>query len=366
MKVFVNPSCFLAEELNGLKESTVTLNIGQNVVNRLTTAGLETELQQLDDVDAIVKACNDWGADVFVAIHCNAATATASGTETFYCQGSVNGEKLAKAIQPRIVSTVGTVDRGVKDDTQSGAGRLSVLRNTICPAVLVETAFLSNVGDAQLLRDRQADFAKAIAEGILEYCGVDAGAVSEAAAVVDEPVPVLNVDFKVVGAKVRKYDSKDDLLAVKNDSGAMIYGMYKFSSANKTVNEFVDWLSKYHDVKLANYGNALAKDPIDSEAFIETWNNLAKVDPGNFTKLQDEFVKVNYFDKAVAALVKEHYHLDRHSTAMQTEVFTRAYQNGVDACVDALKQACGKLGHPNLSYVDDKNFDSKLIGSIDK
>ena len=363
MKVFINPST-LNIAANGLQAREVTLSIGQKVAAQLQAVGITTELQQLDSVEAIYTASNNSGADLFVAIHCNSADPKASGTETFYCQGSTNGEKLAKAIQSRIVASLGTVDRGIKDDTLSASGSLGVLRKTACPAVLVETAFISNTNDAQILRDRQEDFAKAISAGIGDYSGVATTNIASQAAPVEEPVPVINIDFGVIAAQVRKYEEKEDIAATKSDSGETLYGIYKFSSSNKTVNAFVDWLCKHQDVKLANYGNALAQDAIDSEAFIETWNNLAAVDPGNFSQLQDEFVKTNYFDKAVAALVKEHFHLNKHSDEMQKFVFTRAYQNGVAACVDSIKQACTKLGHPNLSYIDDKNFDTNIINAI--
>ena len=363
MKVFINPSTLNIAD-NGLQAKDVTLSIGQKVAANLNAAGITTELQQLDSVEAIYTASNNVGADLFVAIHCNSATPSASGTETFFCQGSANGEKLAQAVQSRIVSTLGTVDRGIKDDTQSASGSLGVLRKTACPAVLIETAFISNANDAQLLRDKQEDFAKAIAAGIGDYCGTAvSGAVSQAAPV-EEPAPIINIDFSVIAAQVRKYEEKDDIAAINEEGGDTLYGIYQLSSSKKTVNAFVDWLCKYSDVKLANYGNALAQDAVDSEAFKETWKNLATVDPGNFSQLQDEFVKANYFDKAAAALVKEHFHLDKHSDEMKKTIFTKSYQNGVDACVNSVKQACTKLGHPNLSYVDDKNFDSNLISNM--
>ena len=364
MKVFINPST-LNIDANGLQAKDVTLAIGQKVAANLNASGIATEIQQLDSVEAIYTASNNSGADLFVAIHCNSATATASGTETFYCQGSAKGEKLAQNIQSRIIAALGTVDRGIKDDTQSASGSLGVLRKTACPAVLIETAFISNANDAQLLRDRQEDFAKAIVAGISDYCGVAVNSSANAASQpVEEAVPVINIDFSVIAAEVRKYEEKDDIAAINEEGGDTLYGIYQLSSSKKTVNAFVDWLCKYSDVKLANYGSALAQDAVDSEAFKETWKNLATVDPGNFSQLQDEFVKANYFDKAVAALVKEHFHLDKHSDEMQKTIFTKSYQNGVEACVNSVKQACTKLGHPNLSYVDDKNFDGNLISNM--
>jgi len=60
---------------------------------------------------------------------------------------------------------MGTVDRGVKTD------RFYVLRNTDCPAVLVECCFISNSEDEALLASKQGkdDIARAIARGVTNY-----------------------------------------------------------------------------------------------------------------------------------------------------------------------------------------------------
>ena len=46
---------------------------------------------------------------------------------------------------------------------------LLVLRETACPAILVETAFLDHPSDAQLLKNKREEFASAIALGILKF-----------------------------------------------------------------------------------------------------------------------------------------------------------------------------------------------------
>jgi N-acetylmuramoyl-L-alanine amidase len=55
-------------------------------------------------------------------------------------------------------------DRGIR--TRS---LLAVLRSTIMPAVLVETAFIDNDIDALLLMNHQQEIAAAIARGITDY-----------------------------------------------------------------------------------------------------------------------------------------------------------------------------------------------------
>ena len=67
-------------------------------------------------------------------------------------------------MQNQIVTSLGTVDRGIKDRPN-----LYVLKHTDMPAILVETAFIDNGEDAELLRDKSTDFAAVIARGITDY-----------------------------------------------------------------------------------------------------------------------------------------------------------------------------------------------------
>ena len=104
-------------------------------------------------------------ADLFISIHCNAAGGEAAGTETLvYSIDGGPATQLANCIQSQIVNSLGTIDRGLKE--RPG---LVVLKHTDMPAVLVETAFIDNANDSQLLTDRQDDFARAIARGVTDY-----------------------------------------------------------------------------------------------------------------------------------------------------------------------------------------------------
>ena len=102
---------------------------------------------------------NDWGAELFVSIHCNAGGGI--GTETLVYAKHGAAAELAARVQSAIAGRLGTRDRGIKE--RPGLG---VLRMTDCPAILVETAFIDNENDAWLLKNRAGDFARAIFEGI--------------------------------------------------------------------------------------------------------------------------------------------------------------------------------------------------------
>ena len=172
MKIFINPGHCIGADSGacgcGLQEAQVAMNIGNRVSKYLLAVGYTTKVFQYDGLAEIVDVSNYWDADLFVSIHCNAFNGYASGTETVFYEGSVKGEKLARLIQNQIVNRLGTVDRGIKDKIAGGYDAY-VVKYTNCPACLVETAFIDNPHDAELLRNNEDDFARAIACGITDY-----------------------------------------------------------------------------------------------------------------------------------------------------------------------------------------------------
>jgi len=157
----------------GLQEAVVARDIMKRVACFLRAVGYDVLEVQENELYQITNASNVFGADLFMSIHCNAAGNTeAKGTETWYCNGSIGGEKLATCIQSQIVNELAMVDRGIKNATPHVNG-LYVLSNTDAVAVLVETAFISNAEDEALLADegKRDQIAAAIARGITDYVG---------------------------------------------------------------------------------------------------------------------------------------------------------------------------------------------------
>ena len=148
-----------------MQENEVAMAVGQLVKKYLADAGCEVELLQNESLSYICAMANRSGADIFVSIHCNAFNETAHGVETLTYPDDEEGHKLAECIQNQILDTFEDLtDRGVKD-----RDNLAVLNGTDMPAVLVELAFIDNTSDALLLRDRQDDFARAVARGVTDY-----------------------------------------------------------------------------------------------------------------------------------------------------------------------------------------------------
>jgi len=175
MRVFLNPGH--APDGNpdpgacgwGLRECDVAKSVAELVGQYLTNAGVEVVGNlQSDSLEEVVATSNTSDADVFISIHCNAYNGSANGTEVWYYHRSTHGELLADCIRNQIVDALGTADRGSKG-AEPGVNGLYVLNNTGATAVLVELAFIDNAQDAQLLRDRQDDFARAIARGVTDY-----------------------------------------------------------------------------------------------------------------------------------------------------------------------------------------------------
>jgi len=152
----------------GLQEADVAKDITERIISILKEQGHNALFIQKNELYDICQTSNDFPAELFISIHCNAADNTeARGTEMFAHPYSDNGQRLAECVQSQIVSALGTVDRGVKTEN------FYVLKHTNCPAVLVECAFISNEQDECMLNTESGRYAlsTAVCRGINEYIG---------------------------------------------------------------------------------------------------------------------------------------------------------------------------------------------------
>jgi len=104
----------------------------------------------------------EYGCDIMLSIHCNAANGSANGTETFY-RGEFNKE-LASKINAALCAALGTKSRGVKTESASQHSRLAVM--AFQPCFLIELGFIDNAGDLEKMIDpvRRLAACEAIAE----------------------------------------------------------------------------------------------------------------------------------------------------------------------------------------------------------
>ena len=167
MKVAINAGHCIGRDPGAcgsqITEAELNVKYAEAVCNYLSAAWVETVYIHENELGDICDIANSENCDLFVSIHCNSASsAQATGTETFYANGSSNGEVLADCIQTQLVEAINLPDRGLKTN------RLYVTANTDMPACLVEVGFISNPGEEQIMIDKADDIARAIARGITD------------------------------------------------------------------------------------------------------------------------------------------------------------------------------------------------------
>ncbi|MBU3112612.1 N-acetylmuramoyl-L-alanine amidase [Clostridium lacusfryxellense] len=140
----------------------ILIENGQKVIYTRTTDKYLTLAQR-------ATIANNNKCDTFISIHCNSAVnKTAHGVETFSHPSSSNGLKLSKFVQSELVKATSLTNRGSK------TANFGVLRMSYMPAILVETAFISNaLEETSLLQYAfQEKIALSIVKGIFSYLGL--------------------------------------------------------------------------------------------------------------------------------------------------------------------------------------------------
>ena len=164
----------------GLKEQDVSVQIGVLLRDMLINSGQTVKMSRDSITDTVSSSlngslayryngANDWNADIFVSIHCNAANTKAYGCETYYCTGSTQGRALAECVQPHMTAETERYNRGVK------SANFAVIKHTNMPAILVETAFIDNYDDNRFLASDDGKYkcAVAIYKGVCDYLGIE-------------------------------------------------------------------------------------------------------------------------------------------------------------------------------------------------
>jgi len=109
---------------------------------------------------------NNAGARMFISININSAPLESAHGTTFYWYKPQDAA-LAQALEKAVIPLAGTQDDGTRHEN------FYVVRHTTMPAVLIETAFVTNPGDVALLRQPSflQNVAQVIANGVKAYAG---------------------------------------------------------------------------------------------------------------------------------------------------------------------------------------------------
>jgi len=174
-------------------EKDVALSMVKKVKYFLEKAGFRVILTRSTDtfipLEGRMELCRRYRPDLFVAIHTNAAVnRSICGIETFIMPPAginstygahdlayeannrydINNTRLGYELHRSLLDRTGAFDRGIK------RARFYVVKNAVCPSVLLELGFITNRFEERLLGDNayQDKLAQAIAAGIINYARV--------------------------------------------------------------------------------------------------------------------------------------------------------------------------------------------------
>lgn len=174
-----------------VKEKDLTLTLAKKIGAQLKKDGFHVDYTRTRDttlaLDERSRLARVKKADIFVSIHANyAANREACGVETYILPpsgypGTADGSRsrgwqignrndyhntlLGFSLHQKLASHDDAIDRGLKRQS------FFVLRETTCPAVLLEFGFLSNAGETRKMLDKtwQEQSVRAVVEGIRSY-----------------------------------------------------------------------------------------------------------------------------------------------------------------------------------------------------
>lgn len=155
----------------GRKESNDVLSLGKAVAEKVRRHGVTVDETRTNDITVSLRERSNFenrnNYNYFISFHRNAyKQQKANGAETYtYLSASTKAKALAEKIQAGLVSVV-FVNREVK------TANYHVLRETRCPAVLIEMGFIDSTNDNSLFDGKRNEIIIEIAKAILSQLGI--------------------------------------------------------------------------------------------------------------------------------------------------------------------------------------------------
>lgn len=161
---------------NGFHEADLNLAIAlacqAELIRHGVTVGMSRTKDENDDLVEEINECNAFKPDLALDIHNNAGGG--DGAEAYHHHGGGVGKTLAENILGEIVK-VGQNSRGAKiRKNANGDDYYGFIRQTNCPAVIVECAFVDNAKDIKIIDTaaEQKAMGVALAKGILKTLNI--------------------------------------------------------------------------------------------------------------------------------------------------------------------------------------------------
>ena len=146
-----------------LQARGVTVILTRDADDCLATEGATNK--KTSDMHNRVSIINQAGADYMISIHQNSyPEPDVSGPQVFFYSSSERSEQLAAGIQEQLIQSL----KPEKKRESKPGDDLYILKNSACPAVIVECGFLSNLAECENLQRPayQQEIAAAIARAV--------------------------------------------------------------------------------------------------------------------------------------------------------------------------------------------------------
>ena len=165
--------------ISGIKEKDINLDISLKLRVLLESMGATVIMTHTGETSMTLydraAVANDAHADLFISIHSNSAAKQSYAGHTTYFFAPLNNALLAaqrdnrlraaQTVQAALVKAGGRANLGIKENNYV------VIRETVCPSILVEAAFLSNPDEDLLLSSGAYRYrlAQGLANGIRQF-----------------------------------------------------------------------------------------------------------------------------------------------------------------------------------------------------
>ena len=106
--------------------------------------------------------------DVTLSFHLNAAVETATGVEMLYWHNSEKSKELAEFLQEANLEATHLRNRGIKPRVKGDRG-WTLLYKTTTPCIIVESGFVTNKNDMEVLEETKKDLAKYYVAAVKNY-----------------------------------------------------------------------------------------------------------------------------------------------------------------------------------------------------
>lgn len=167
-KIYLSPSSQTENPYayGGTNEAAQCMRIAQSCAAVLDRCGFEVKVGG-GTMYTRVPESNNWGADLHVPIHTNAANGQVTGTRCFAFDTSGNGYRAAKAI----FDVLAPITPGTSESV-TAYPTLYEIKGTSAPCAYLECEFHDNPDTAKWIIEHVNDIGEAIAQGICNYFGV--------------------------------------------------------------------------------------------------------------------------------------------------------------------------------------------------